>query len=201
MNDTVAMGIVERRTDLHHDLHRVRQREGLATQQQIGERTPLDVLHDDERSALGLAHVVNGDDRRMREPAGRHGFLMKALLQADARLVEGNQLRAEDLHGHQAIELGIVCLVHDATRAAAELREDLVAAVEDRRAVGRLQPGRRRVLDHRMSSLNVSRSPPIAISSPSRSVARLAGWSLTRMRYHQDELCTSYCAPTRRRCR
>ena len=88
MDDTVAMGIVERRTDLQDDPHRVRQGKRPAAEQQIGERPPLDVLHDHERPALGLSHVVNGDDRGMREPARRHGFLMEALLQTDARLLE-----------------------------------------------------------------------------------------------------------------
>ncbi len=88
MDDTVPMGIVERRTDLHDDPHRVRQRKGPPAEQQIGERAPLDVLHDDERPALGLSHVVNGDDRGMGEPARRDGFLMEALLEADARLLE-----------------------------------------------------------------------------------------------------------------
>jgi hypothetical protein len=36
---------------------------------------------------------MNGDNGGMREPARRHGFLMKALLQTDARLLERNQLR------------------------------------------------------------------------------------------------------------
>src|SRR5262249_34264961 len=140
------------------------------------------VLHHHEGPALGLSHVVHGHDRRMREPARRHRLLMKPLTKSDARLLQRHELGAQNLQGHQTVELGIVRLVDDAARATAELREKLVTTAELRRPLRRSPRGGPGLVDHRMSSLNVNRMPPITTSSPSRKVACRVGSLLTRMR-------------------
>src|SRR4029450_4429185 len=69
----------------------------------------------------------------------RPRLLVEALLEADPRLLERDQLGAEDLQGHQTIELGIVGLVHDAAPGAAGLPTKRVAAAVAR---GTLRPPR-----------------------------------------------------------
>ena len=96
------------------------------------ERPALDVLHDDEVRAVGLAAVEDRDDVRMRQPGGVRRFAAEAL---DELLVVRVAL-VEDLDGDPAAELLVLGEVHVGHAAAAELARDAVAACEERAGEG-----------------------------------------------------------------
>ena len=70
VDDPVAMGVAERGQHLAHVRHRDRDRARAARDDQLLQRAPLDVLHDDEVRPLYLSAVVDRDDVRVREARG-----------------------------------------------------------------------------------------------------------------------------------
>jgi hypothetical protein len=64
VDDAVAMRVPERREHLPDVRDRDRYRARAARHDQLLERPPLDVLHDDEVRPLGLAAVEDRDDVR-----------------------------------------------------------------------------------------------------------------------------------------
>ena len=78
MNDAGAMRRLEGRRDLNRGLERLIKRQR-ALREPVGQRLAIEVLHDEKRRALVLAHVVQGADMRMRELRDRTGFAIEPL--------------------------------------------------------------------------------------------------------------------------
>ena len=79
VDDAVAVRVAERGEDLARVRDRDRDRAEPARADQLLERPPLDVLHDDEVGAVGLAPVEDRDDVRVREPCGVRRLAAEAL--------------------------------------------------------------------------------------------------------------------------
>ena len=127
VDDAVAVGEAERGGDVGADVgHAVGVERALGAQD-VGERAPVDVLHDDEVGAVGLAPVVDADDVGVVEVGGRGGLPPEPL---DERLV-GGELREQDLHGDRAVEQLVPGEEHLGHAAAPEAAVQLVATVED----------------------------------------------------------------------
>ena len=91
------------------------------------ERPSLDVLHDDEVRAVGLAAVEDRDDVRMREP----GRVRRLAAEALDELLVVRVARVEHLDGDPAAELLVLREVDVGHAAAAELARDAVAPCEE----------------------------------------------------------------------
>ena len=108
------------------DLHAVAQRLGHAEApggNHPVQRAPGDVLHHDEVDAGVRPDVVDGDDARVVQRAGRARFLDEAL--PAVRI--GDLVGGQDLDGDDAIEMGVAGFVDDAHAAFAQLGFDRVA--------------------------------------------------------------------------
>ena len=108
------------------DLHAVAQRLGHAEApggNHLVQRAAGDVLHHDEVDARVGPDVVDRDDARVVQRAGRPGFLDEALPAVGI----GHLVVRQDLDGDEAIEMGVARLVDDAHPAFAQLGFDRVA--------------------------------------------------------------------------
>ena len=127
VDDAVAMCI----SQCGEDLPGVRDRDGngaeAARADQFLERSALDVLHDDEVGALGLAAIEDRDDVRMRQTGGVGRLATEAL---DELLVV-RVAPVQHLHRNAAAELLILGEVHVGHAPAAELPCDAVAPREE----------------------------------------------------------------------
>ena len=135
VHDAVPVRVVEAREDARGDLERTLGQQAAAAGQQLAQRHPVDVLHDDVRDddllAAGgrervLAGVVHGDDVRMVQRGGRLGLAAEAGLE---RRVLG-EVGAQDLHGDATTEPQVAALVHLGHATAADDVTDLVAIAE-----------------------------------------------------------------------
>ena len=107
--------------DLHRQLLDFLDRQALAAQPRL-ERFALDQLHRNERVRIRLADVVDHRDIRVVERGRGPGLLDEALL----RGLELGDVRGEELEGDEALESGILRLVHDSHPTFAKLVEDEV---------------------------------------------------------------------------
>ena len=132
MDDALAVRIGEGPAHLqrHVDGPVRRQRPAL---EQLGERAPREVLHDDVGRAREAPDVVDRDDAGMAETRRRHRLAREASGdRLDVRAGAAGVLPLERLDGHLAVELAIAGLVDDAHRALPEDAEQLVALGGDR---------------------------------------------------------------------
>ena len=127
VDDAVAVRVAER----GEDLARVRDRDGHraepARADQLLERPPLDVLHDDVVGAVRLASIEDGDDVRVREAGGMRRLSAEAL---DELLVV-RVAAVEHLDGDTPAELLVLGEVDVGHAAAAELARHAVAPREE----------------------------------------------------------------------
>ena len=84
----------------------------------------LEQLHGHVEQALLLPEVVHRHDVGVVQQGRRLGLALEAL----QRLVVGAEAGRERLEGDEAVQYGVVGLVHLAHRAAAELADDRVLA-------------------------------------------------------------------------
>ncbi len=87
---------------------------------------PLDVLHDDEIAPGAALDAVNGGHVGMVERGSR----LRLVNEAGLLLGMLGDVRGQEFHGHDALQLGVLGLVNDAHAPLAELIEDLI--VENR---------------------------------------------------------------------
>src|SRR5688572_10135540 len=113
------MGVRECVSDLNPVTEGRFEREALASDQLV-QRTPFDVLHDDVRLALEGANLMNRADIRVIELRGALRFAPKVKLR---RRVAG---AADNLQGYGAIEVGVVRGVDLAHPAGADKASDVV---------------------------------------------------------------------------
>ena len=128
MHDVLLVSVVDRlsclREQIDDGLH---SKEALLLRVRL-ERVALDVLHGDEVAGLVLAHVKDGDDPGMLQPAGRLGLAAEAKAHL-LGLARGQRVELEDgLDCDAAIDLRIVGEIDHAHGAAAYLAADLVPA-------------------------------------------------------------------------
>ena len=122
MDDAGAMRALERRRDLDCGLERlINQR---APREPVGQGLAIEVLHDEKRRALVLAHVVQGADMRMRELRDRTGFAIEPLTE----LRIGGEHVWEDLDSDRTVESRVARFIHFPHATRAQQRQNLVCA-------------------------------------------------------------------------
>ena len=121
MKNAGAVGLGQRVGDLDGVVHRLGGAQALR-RNQFPHCLALDALHDDEVHPVAGADVVDGDDVRVVQRAGRLGFLNEALFAGGISDLVGGQ----DLDRHRAVQVGVVGLVNHTHAAFTELRYDPV---------------------------------------------------------------------------
>src|SRR5207253_1763535 len=114
--------------DLDREVDRAHRLERRLLANQLLERPTRQVLHRDEVRLLVLPAVVDTDDVRMLEPRRRLRLAADGLAEPGVRPAPAVQR----LQGELAAELLVLGQVHVSHASAAQAREDLVAAVDDR---------------------------------------------------------------------
>jgi hypothetical protein len=94
--------MLEPGADLEQELDSSLRLHGGGSGDQVGDRLPLDVLHDDVREPVFLADVVDGNEVRVREPRGNPGLPEETLREN----VVGGEGRGEPFDGYLAPQLG-----------------------------------------------------------------------------------------------
>jgi hypothetical protein len=136
VHHAATVGIPERRADLGEDVLHHENRELPELLDDVVERFPLHVLHDEEERRLGLLDRVDRDDVRMRELRGRAGLELEPVRHPLAL----EQVGRHDLDGDPAIEGDVMRQEDGCHAAAAQLAQDLVLA--ERRVAQDLAHGR-----------------------------------------------------------
>jgi hypothetical protein len=139
VDDPVAVRVAERGEDLARVGDRDRDRARAAREDQLLQRSPLDVLHDDEVGAVRLAAVVDRDDVLVREP----GRVRRLAPEPLDELLVARVALVQDLDRDAAAELSVLRQPDVGHAARAELPLEPVAAGEER-SLG-LVGGRHRV--------------------------------------------------------
>ena len=85
MDDAASVRVRERPRDLAQHARRVGRRERPARAEPLAERLALDVAHDEEDEAAGLADAMDRDDVRMREAGGRARLAHESLARLGGR--------------------------------------------------------------------------------------------------------------------
>jgi hypothetical protein len=137
VDDAQIVGRLKPARDLGADVQRLRERHG-ACAKQLSQRRSAEQLGDQERLPVLLAHVVDGDDVRMRESAHRERLLAKA-----GERVGRGRGRGADLERYLTLELAIVRREDPAHAALADLAEHHIAACEDALGLGIFSAGNR----------------------------------------------------------
>ena len=99
----MRVGVRERRRDRDGDLDRPADRECALGVDELPEVAPVDVLEDDEPSAVVLAAVEHRDDVRMAQTGDGSGLAVEALEQLGVR----SRPLVQQLHGHDPPEAGV----------------------------------------------------------------------------------------------
>ena len=148
VHDAALVRMLQRGQHGAHHAHRLFGREPLALVEHGRQLAATHHLHRDEGAlAAGvLAVLVDGDDARVRQPAGRLRFALQACAQL-AGPGGAEVVLADHLERDAALDQRIEALVDDAHRACAELAQDLVLAQalgRWHRAVNAVPPARLR---------------------------------------------------------
>ena len=131
VDHALRVGGLERVAHVDPDLDRAVGHDPPAAGDQVGERSPLDVLHDDEVHAVVGPGVEDRDEVLIADPRRRLCLAPEAV---DEVLVVG-ELRREDLDRDRPAEHRVLAPVDLGHAAAAELLLDAVAAYEHHRLV------------------------------------------------------------------
>ena len=169
VDDAVPVRVAEGGEHLPHVGDRDRDGARAAGDDQLLERPPLDVLHDDEVRAAGLAAVEDRDDVRMRETGGVRRLPPEAL--DELRVVRVAVV--EHLDRDLAAELLVLGEPDVGHAAAAELALEAVAAREDRAPSlvdGRHQVSKGRCSIGRIPAAGPFRRATLTGSPPAREV-------------------------------
>ena len=126
MHHAVAMGEGERSGDIGGDLSGAVRVKGALGVHDLGERSTVDELHDDEIGLELLPPVVDRDDVGMVEV--RRGLSLAAE-PLDEEFVTG-VLGEEHLDGHRSVEQEVTGEVHVSHATAGELAVQFVTVVE-----------------------------------------------------------------------
>ena len=208
MHDAALVGVREAIGDLRADVERLRGVDDAAVEQ-ARQLAPLDELHRHVDDVPGVADVVDGDDVRMAEAAGRPRLLVEALLVLFA--LGGIGRDVDRLDRHRAVQHRIRGPVDDAHRAAPELALQRVPAealglahglVTTRGATspGAPRSRERRCLRHRFSRSTRTR-PACGSRSTSGARGRAAarGVATARAARRPARRCAARSAPRPRR--
>ena len=123
MDDALLVRGFQRFGDLQRDAQRLLDRQR-PTLQPLGQRLPLDQLHDQEVLAVRFLHPVKRGDVLVGDRGEHLGFAFEP---RDAIRV-GSQRLEDDLDGDAATELGVACAIDLAHPAGPEHVRDLVGA-------------------------------------------------------------------------
>ena len=124
--DASTMRFFERLGELVGHLDDLPQRNQPAASECL-ERLALDVLHDDERAAVGVADLVDFADEGMIERGGGERLPPQTLARDLVVLAVGS----EELDRDTPLETRVVCEKHLAHAAGAEGREETVAVCQE----------------------------------------------------------------------
>ncbi len=127
MNDAFVMGVSQGAGDLGDQPRRELRAQGALGSQHLLQRYPLDIFHDDEKSAPVLVDVEDRDDVFVLQARDDLGLL----LEPPAELGVSGQFAREHFDGDDSIERFLPGAINDAHAAAAQLGEDFVASVDD----------------------------------------------------------------------
>ena len=125
MNQSFAVGIVERFAGLPHQAQRLRHRERALASEPLAQGLAVDVRHDVERPGrhlVGAAGIEEGEDVGVLESREDLDLAEEAL--GD---FAGDDLRAQDLDGDGTVVLAVAREIHQRHPAAAQLSLDRVA--------------------------------------------------------------------------
>ena len=106
VDDPLAVRLVQRIRDLDGDLQRLFQRQRPFLQP-LGQRLPVEILHDPEVDPVLRADVMEGADVRVVQGGDGAGFALEPLLQVR---VIGDML-GQHLDGNGAVQAGVAGLV------------------------------------------------------------------------------------------
>jgi hypothetical protein len=123
MDDSLPMSVVERLSDVRGDPHRIVHGKLMLTVDAVAEGLALDVRHDVEQEAVGLAGIEQRQDVWMLE-VGCDLDLGQKAFSPDNR----SQFRLQDLEGHFAVVLEVVGQVDRGHAALAQFTLDGIAA-------------------------------------------------------------------------
>ena len=121
VDDALPMRLVEGVGDLGRDLQRLVERERPLLEAG-GERLPVEMRHDEEVRAVGVADVVDAADMRMIER--RDGA--RLALEPRAQVGIAGDVRREDLDGDAAIEPRVAGFVDFAHAASTQRADDFI---------------------------------------------------------------------------
>jgi hypothetical protein len=127
VDDAARVRELEALEDLHQDLGKDLELRTVAGDQVIAEAAAHHALHRDERVLVVLAVLVDRDDARVVEVAGRLRLALEALERV-LGVLRVEVALADDLQRDVAADHRVVALVDDAHPAPAELADDLVLA-------------------------------------------------------------------------
>ena len=130
MDDTGVVCDDESGNHIAGDLQRLRGRNLALTLDDRGEILALDEGHGDVLDALHLAQVVNPHDVLVGHFAGQQQLALEPLIQLGGHLRIGGRLRADDLDGHDDLELGVPSLVDGAHAAEPQQLDDVISVAE-----------------------------------------------------------------------
>jgi hypothetical protein len=117
VHDALAVRLADRVADLLRDVQRAGGRERALGVDHVGQRAPVEELHDEEEALVGeLPEEDHADDVRMIE-RGRDAGLS---LEAPDRVGVLRELGVQDLHGDGALDAELPRLVDRAHAARAE---------------------------------------------------------------------------------
>lgn len=142
MDHSLVMGLGQRGCRLAADAHHIRPRQPAMEPQEVPQRRPVHVLHDEEVPALMLADVEDGDDVGVLQPGDGSGFVFEGV----AELPGGREAVIQDLHGDGAIEALVAGKPHLCHATPADEAFQPVSPSEQ---IGRFQrtfPGLQRLL-------------------------------------------------------
>jgi hypothetical protein len=121
MHDAFMVGGLERVGGLDRHAEHVLERER-AVPEPLGQRLPVQVLHDEKVGALVLPDVVEHTDVGMRQ----RGDGLRLALEAAPAIRVGGVRGAQELDGDDAVQAGVARLVHLAHAARADRRQNLI---------------------------------------------------------------------------
>jgi hypothetical protein len=145
MDDAPLVGELQRLAYLRHNGQRLLGRDSPGLQQ-LAQRQPIHILHEEVMVTTCFSEVVNRDDVRVIEPGQGAGFLLKA--RGEFRVRDASVPAAsQNLQRHETVELRLARFIDRAHAAAAQALEDFKLR-KVRRDVLHLWSGRRGWLAH-----------------------------------------------------
>ena len=127
MDDALAVRVVDGGSDLAGQADHVLRLEAVPALDARGHRLTVHELHGQERDAVLVADVEEGDDVGVGEGARDPGLVLEALDEGLVLRTLARDVEPDRLDGEGALDEGVEGLVHGAHRPEADAFEDLVA--------------------------------------------------------------------------